>query len=307
MNVKRHKRRLRKQVLIIIPILLFIIVLSGFLFINRKTSYSNEVSPYEVAANYSDETPGVLLSEIEPIVNLGKTIELRQKDNTVIYYANAFKLNLNVILDVVHNLTNNYTSEAFLNTNIIGSDAIIAANGSFASFEAGVAYFARDIYRYPEKYGKTIEEVRTDETSTIKAIAEDGKIYMDNGLTFEQYVGKISNLFGMNPSLVLAITYEETGIMTSNLFRNSNNIGGHRGYDGWMNFTTLEAGVIAHVLSIRSIYSRFGIDVNDPNATALFSGVYVNGVYGDTAYSWLGKVEYFQTKINEKDLFTIEK
>lgn len=309
MTKKRPRLRLRKQIIISLPIALFVILISTFLVINQKRTFANEVSPYEVAATPSNDIEGIKLSELKTIANLNNMIETRQKDNTVIYYANAYHVNVDVALEVVHQYTDNYTNPTFLTTNVIGNDNIVAKCGSFTSFEAGIVYFIRDFYVYPDKYGRTIEEVRLepDPVATPKQVSSDGKIYMDNGLTFEQYVGKISRLFGLDPSLVLAVTYQETGIMTSGLFTISNNIGGHRGYAGWMNFPTLEAGVIYHVLTIRNLYTKFSIDVNDPNQAALLSGIYVNGVYGQVADHWLGKVLYFQEKINEQDLFTINR
>lgn len=307
MKSKRHKLRLRKQVIISIPIMLFIMIISAFIYMNKKETYSSEISPYEVAATPSSELVGTKLSELEPIVNLDKMIELRQKDNTVIHYAKAYKLKIDVTLDMVHNLTNNYTDPQFLATNVIGGPTKLYS--AFDSFEAGVVYFIKDFYTYPERYGTTIEAVRLepDVIATTKTVAEDGNIYMDNGLTFEQYVGKISRLFNLDPSLVLAICYQESGIKTSGLFTNSNNIGGHRGYDGWMRFPTLEAGVISHTLTVKGLYTKFNIDASDPNNVALLSGIYVNGSYGTVADHWLGKVQYFQSVINEKDLFSINK
>ena len=49
-------------------------------------------------------------------------------------------------------------------------------------------------------------------------------------------------MYGVNKTLALAIVYEESGIMTSSLFRNSNNMGGLRGGSGWLKFPSLEAG-----------------------------------------------------------------
>lgn len=306
---KRHKLRLRKQVIICLPVLLFITVLSSFIVLNQKHTYASEVSPYEVASTPSSDMGGIKLSELKAISNLNKLIETRKKDNTIIYYANIYHVNVDIALDVVHNLTNNYTNQLFLDTNVIGTPDQVARYGSFKNFEAGVVFFIRDFYVYPERYGHTIEEVRLepDPIPVSKQVSEDGNIYMDNGLTFEQYMGKICNLFDIDPSLALAISYQESGIKKSGLFTISNNIGGHRSYEGWMNFPTLESGIIHHVLTIRSLYSKFNIDVNDPNNVALLSGVYVHGVYGNVASHWLEKVLYFQEKIKEEDLFTIDK
>ena len=87
---------------------------------------------------------------------------------------------------------------------------------------------------------------------------------MDNGLTFEQYVGKISDLYEIDKAFVLAIINLESGYQSSYLFTNMNNVGGHRGLGGtWKSYTTLEAGVLAHVLSVKNIADKNNIDAKE--------------------------------------------
>ena len=129
---------------------------------------------------------------------------------------------------------------------------------------------------------------------------------MNNGMTFEQYVGHISNLFGVDPATALAISYHEAGIKTSALFQTKNNIGGHKGLNGWKSFTTLEAGIIGHVISVRNIAARAGGDLNTYEGLTAFSSIYVNGHVGNPSMHWTDKVTYFRNQINTKDLFTIE-
>lgn len=307
MNKKRHKLRLRKQVIIALPIILLLSILSIGIALNKKGNLSNEVSKTKVlASNKETENNSKMnLSDLQFVKDIEADIELRQKDNTVIYYANIFKLDVDVTLRLAHEFTNNYTDTEF-NTNYkIGPKKVKNKLDDFTSFEAGVVYFVRDLYRYPEKYGSSIEEIRTSESPTTKTVSSDGNIYMNNGLTFEQYIAKISNLYNVDETLVLAISYHEAGVKTSNLFINKNNIGGHRGYAGWMSYTTLEAGIIAHVLSVKSIAERSGIDISEVTAdeVAAISGIYVNGTATKPAASWIEKVLYFMDKIEKEDLF----
>ncbi len=305
MNKKRHKLRLRKKVIKTIPIILLIIVLVIGLVIKSYSVLSNEVtkSDVESAKTYTDSTTLSEMLQIEKIVNV---IEKNQKDNIVTYYAETFKLDINKTLEIVHKYTDTYQGEEYNKTFVIGPEMVKKKLGSFNSFEAGVVYFVRDLYRYPEKYGSSISEIRTDETPTLKTKSADGNIYMDNGLTFEQYVGKISDLFGIDKATVLAISYQETGIKSSTLFKYSNNIGGHRGYNGWMKFTTLEAGVISHILSIKSMVDNFSLDLTTEAGLSGISGIYVNGNISKPQASWIEKVTIFKKQINEKDLFSIK-
>lgn len=306
MMKKRHKLRLRKQVIICIPVAISIMILTIGLLINKNNTFS-EIKQNNNLTSQNKINDGLKISDLSFIKDFNKMVEQRKKDNTIIYYAQLFKLDIDKTLELAHNYTNNFENSEYQTHNVIGPDKVKQKVGSFSSFEAGVAYFARDLYRYPEKYGLTISDIRLDETPTLKEVSTDGNIYMNNGLTFEQYLGKICDLFNMDKELVLAISYHEAGIKTSNLFKNSNNIGGHRGYAGWMKFTTLEAGIIAHVLAVKAIVDNYNIDVTSENGIAELSSVYVNGHAGNPSYFWAEKITYYMEAIEEKDLFTLEK
>ena len=90
----------------------------------------------------------------------------------------------------------------------------------------------------------------------------EGKVYLSNGLTYEQYLGKICDEFNIDKELVLAISYLETGYLKSGLFTYSNNVGGQRGYNGWLKYPTLEAGIIGHVISVKAILDNYNIKVS---------------------------------------------
>lgn len=306
MRKKRHKLRLRKQVIYGLPILIAFIVLTVSLLLHKNTSFASEVTTNENIASEKIVYDGLKLSEFEYIRDFDEMLEQRKKDNTIIYYAQVFKLDVDKTLELAHQLTNNYEDPEYQKHHVIATPKWIQKIGSFNSFEAGVIYFARDLYRYPERYGKTIEEMRLDETPTKKQVSKDGNIYMDNGLTFEQYLGKIADLLGVDKNIALAISYQEAGIKTSNLFVNGNNIGGHKGYAGWMKYTTLEAGVIAHIVSIKSLTEKNNIDLSSPTGISELSGIYVNGSMSKPQATWTEKVTIFTNQIKEQDLFTIK-
>lgn len=305
MKKRRHKLRLRKQVIISIPILLLVILTTTILVLNNKKIFT-EIEPTTNMNSLinNDEYPIENLSEIIKLNDFKNYLEKRQKDNTIIYYASKFKLDIDETLEIAHKLTNNYEDENYLKTFVIALPKQVEKIGKFNSFEAGVVYFVRDIYRYPNRYDTTVEEIRKDDTITTEKNIINKTIYLSNGLTFEQYVGKIADLFGVEKSIALAICYQESGIMTSKLFYNKNNIGGMKGYDGWMSFTTLEAGIISHILTVKNLVDKYEIDMNSEDAIAKLSGIYVNGKFDSYAESWATKVTYFRNKINEKDLFS---
>lgn len=304
MNKKRHKMRLRKQVIKCIPIALALAVLTIGLIINIDKTFATEVQKNSGVAAENIVDDGIL-SENKYLLQFMEMMDKRQKDNTIIYYASKFKLNTTKALEIAHKLTNNYEDETYKKTNAIIPPKYSKKIGPFNSFEAGVVYYIRNLYSYPERYGSSIAEMRLDETPTINTKRVNGKIIMDNGLTFEQYLGKICDLYGIEKSFALAIVYQESGIMTSGLFKYNNNIGGLRGYAGWMSFPTLEAGIIGHIMSVKGIIDNYEFDMTQDNAIAMFSGVYVKGNPESIAESWTNKVTYFKDQIESKDLFTI--
>lgn len=307
MRKKRHKLRLRRGVLISIPVIMLISIITVGVFVLNNRHYESNVEPVvQTSPNIEVADPENQSFNIENNVflqNLNNFIDVRQKDNTVIFYANAFKLNVNRVVEIAHNLTNNYTDPTYLQNNVIATEKYRYSMGPFISFEAGVVYFVRDIYRYPERYGTTAYEIRTSDSISVNNNYVNGVLYMNNGQTFEQYYGKICDMFGVNKSIALAIVYHESGAKTSSLFRNSNNIGGLRGAGGWMRFPTLEAGIISHVISVKKLTDQYGINMYSGNAIGSLSGIYVHGDINSYAEEWTNKVTYFKNMIDNKGLF----
>lgn len=305
--MNKTRFRLRKQFVIAIPIFLALTIISLGIILTNRRSYSATIAQVETQkSNVENEEKANILADNEYIKNFGIYMDNRQKDNTIIYYADKFHLNTDKVLEIARNLTNNYTNEKYLKTNVIGSESVIEKLGSFKSFEAGAAYFARDIYRNPKRYGATAEEIQTGEEIDVSRNIVDKKIYMSNGLTFEQYYGKIADLFEIDKSIALSMVYLESGRMRSALFNNKNNIGGMRSGSGWMSFPTLEAGIIAHVLTTKSIADRHDFNISDPDGIYKFSGVYVNGSVNKPSDDWTNKVLIIKGQIEEKDVFTIK-
>lgn len=299
---QRKKIRLRKEVYYVIPIAMLIATFISLLVINSKRMESHEVesTPVESSTTVATTINSKVLDRL--IYRYDTDMYIRERDNTVIYYANKFKLDVNKTLELAHQYTNYYHDENYLQTFVIGPDRVKERMGSFQSEEAGIIYFVKDLYSWPQTYGLQIEDIRTSEEADIKRTYKDGKIILKNGLTYEQFVAKISTEFGLNPKLVLAISYLETGYLQSGLFVYNNNVGGMRGYDGWMEFTTLEAGAISHVVAVKAIIDRYGIDMNSDTAIAELSSIYVNGYEGRPDAHWTEKITIILSNIKDEDL-----
>jgi hypothetical protein len=315
MKLKRTKLRLRKQVLISFPIAIFVSLLAVIYIVSQNTALAQEVKKENTLAGNVVETPGTEGAKTESILSNNQYInayrdylKTYEKDKLIISYAKLYNLNISKVVEIARELTDDYTSATYNQTYIIApSNYTPSKAGNITSYEAGIVFFVKDIYTYPERYGSSIPEMRLGSTpQTERKYNDDGEIIMSNGMTFEQYVGKIADLFGVDKSTVLAISYHEAGVKTSNLFNTKNNIGGHKGLDGWKSFVTLEAGVIGHVLAVRNISTKHGVDISTPEGLSAFSSVYVNGYLGAPSTHWLEKVTYFKNKINSKDLFKVE-
>lgn len=304
MNKKKTRLRLRKQVIISIPIAFVIALVFGLLIVNKNNVLSSMVTKIETQSEKQNEK--ISITEIELFNNINKSLEIRKKDNTIIYYAQKFDLNVDKVLELAHTFTNNYTSEMYLIDHIIGPQSIKDKMGSFKTEEAGIIYFVRDIYRSPKKYGVELSEIKGELVVDQQKNIVEGKVYLSNGLTYEQYLGKICDEFNIDKELVLAISYLETGYLKSGLFTYSNNVGGQRGYNGWLKYPTLEAGIIGHVISVKAILDNYNIDTTSPTAISDLSSIYVNGHPNNPSDSWTYKVTNIKSKITEKDLFTVE-
>ena len=122
MTNKRHKLRLRKQVLLTLPILLLLLIASLGFMINKNKIFANEVSSNNQSSPNTKEETNWNLSDISYIQKLDEMITSRQKDNTIIYYAGNFKLNIEKTLEIAHRLTNNFTDSKYLEDYIIAPD-----------------------------------------------------------------------------------------------------------------------------------------------------------------------------------------
>jgi hypothetical protein len=311
MDKEKSKLRLRKPVIISIPIILIILVLSTILLVNKDKIFAKTIeSEKQEQSGFNEAYTSYRLSDSEYFKAFGKLIEDRKKDNTIIAYAEKFNLNISKTLEIAHTITNDYTDEYFLENNVIVPEKYHGKAESYNSFEAGVVYFVRDLYRNPAKYGTTANEIIiSNKVETVNFVY--GKpLYMSNGLTFEQYYGHIADLYGIDKSTALAMAYHESGYPTrgtSGLFTRQNNIGGMKCGPGcWATYPTMEAGIIAHIFTIKSISEKNGFDISTMDGLYKFSGIYVTGNINKPSELWTSRVLYFKNQIDSKDLFTIK-
>lgn len=303
MKIKHKRLRLRKQVIYSIPIAVIIAVLSIVLISSQNKMSSTSLENNTKLEDSLEVDDVVLQKDFEYLNFIDNYLDERMLDNTVIYYAKKFSLNVDKTLELARYYTNDYKSEQFNTTFVIGPESVQLEEGPFNNAETGIAYFVRRLYSSPSKYGTTPEELGKVYDIVKPSNNIGGTIYLDNGMTFEQYMGKICDLFELDKETALAITYLESGYLSSRLFINANNIGGQRDSAGWLRFPTLEAGIIAHVITIKSLLAKYSIDISSDEGILQLSSVYVNGYYGTPVESWASKVIVLRDQIKEKNLF----
>ena len=297
MQESQPKFKMNKWFIISIPLAIIIAGLVTLLVLDTKGSLSRTTTTQKVESfamlepSVSDE-PG-LISQNEYIKSLDTRIKIRKLDYTVVLYANMFKLDPNKTLNLVHNLTNNYQDEEY-NTNFIIAPASQKWRyGPYTSYEAGIVEFMRELYNFPGRFGYLASDIRVSDEVTVSDQYINGHIMLTNGQTFEQFLGHICDLYGMDKYLALAISQHESGNMTSYLSRYKNNIGGQLVNGVGVSYPTMEAGIIAEVVLLKNLFDRCGLDKTSTKDLYTFSGMYVHGNLSELSPDWTNKVMFF--------------
>jgi len=295
----KPKLHLRKQIIYAIPLSISL-ALFIFLFIakiNRNTHV--ELRSLNVNLTSSNEIQAPL--DLSFLDEYNEKLKLRKIDNTVGFYAQRFKLDTKKAIALARELTNNYTDEKYLQTYTITNNP--NSTEINPNQEAGIIRFIKILNSYPETFGLEWEDIHvSDERDTVRVRNEKGQIIMKNGMTFEQYVAKISNIFEMDPVLSLAIIYNESGRCRSPLFINNNNVAGMKSIDGWAKYTTLESGVISYLYNLNIILNKYQFDTNTEEGLMNLSAVYVNGDINTPSLTWYDTTSKIMNELRESDL-----
>ena len=295
----KPKLHLRKQVIYAIPLSISL-ALFIFLFI-VKISANNHVEIKALKNTQTSSNTEEVKVDLSFITKYFTTSPEKKIDNTIGFYAKLFKIDEKKAIALAREYTNNYTNEKYLQTNTITNNP--NNNDVNPNQEAGIIRFIKLLNSYPEKFGYEWEEIHiSDESDTERTRNSKGQIIMTNGMTFEQYVAKISNIIEVDPALSLAIIYNESGRCRSPLFINKNNVAGMKSINGWAQYTTLESGVISFVLNLKAILNNHQIDPSTEEGLLNLSAVYVNGDITVPAMNWYENVTKIREEVNNTDL-----
>lgn len=231
----------------------------------KEEQYQNEIK--EEATRYQEYLKGFY----EPLL---KT------------YAKYYHLDGNKVIAIAKKLTKDYTIDLAKFTNTT-DDAIGTVESKVMLFVSQLS--DDDLTVKLKSLGYSKSSLSTNQKiETIKP-----NLILSNGQSYSQFMEKVCTMMGIDKVTALAISFHESGRVTSYLARNKNNFGGLIG----SSFPTPEAGIIEYVRFLkwceRTMKQKLG-----PSTLVNHSRLYVNGnPSGYPNYEWVNLVSSFIREI----------
>lgn len=245
-------------------------------------------SPYEETgeSNIFDEQGDPEFDGSEEVV-----IEEEQINEELIReLCNIYQVNYDVVYPFIKDLTNNFTSEGYINGCIEG----VTCKGVLveASSERELlVYVVRCIKQLPGQLG----------VSTDSLYVNNG---YESGVDYLSMIDKVCRDLGVNRCLMYAIVQSETSF-NSDLFMNSNNPAGLRNDGEWWKFDTKEEGFYELGMEILKYYRKIGISPTQVNSDIIRQIGEIHAPVEDGNANWLPNVleNYEYAMLNEAALF----
>lgn len=158
-------------------------------------------------------------------------------------YCNIYNLNSCIIYNKALELTNNFTSESFLNDNRIDGSLVYKKERKFETKEQGILFFVRHVAQIPEDFNLTRDQIKIT----------DNNLCTD----FEEQVRNLCEVNNFDYEFLMAIIYSESGVdLSGSVFNDNNNPVGL--YDSnseqFFYFETIEQGIIDSIACIKYKY-----------------------------------------------------
>lgn len=206
-------------------------------------------------------------------------------DNYLKEYSIYFNLDGLKVVEFARNVTDNYSK---------GFNEILGEDVSSYSTEGKVILFVYYLSR--NRLAKSLSEFEVDinyfkTSNSIVTLNND--LILRNGLSYSEFLGEVCDNLKMDKNYLLAISYLETGRVTSGLAMYSNNFGGIRVGGQFLSYVSPEAGIISYILNLKGY--------EDYNLSSIYelSGIYVNGKVWNPSYTWVNSVMRYYDKIVE--------
>ena len=196
-------------------------------------------------------------------------------------YANYYHINPDRMYEIAASLTDNFTSEEYVNNHIIPTVVCKKRTmgidlDNIISEEEAVAMLARCLNQAPGDMGISTDNLYDDSYQT------------PSSKTYEEITLEAANIVGIDPALMYAICTAESSLYSeenrSDLARYSNNFSGISTSSGWGSYATKEEGML-ELAFILDNYRRNGLDISNFET--------IRNIYApleDGNANWLGNV-----------------
>lgn len=241
--------------------------------------------------NNVDTINAVVEQEMEEQENV-ETIE----QTLIKKYCEIYGLDYEKVYVIASTLTDDFTNEEYLSSNNPGYkiNQKITDNK-----ECGIITFVRHLYQKPQDFGCSLSEIKSKESITINKGNEEYKV---------KYY---SDIFGVDPVLILAIEYQEStknGIhYNSQAYLEGNNPAGlmdPKNTSHIWKFQNPDMGIIEHVYQLKTYF----IDKGLTTPTQIKEKYAPSNAKNDENYNlnrfWVSGVESFMKEIRSNpDIF----
>lgn len=245
--------------------------------INEQTITEENVSIKETNESEMVEEKNVTIVPIviieEPEIIVEEQISPEQQ--LIEEFCNAYNINSEIAYKIAIDKTNNFTDDEYLKTFNVKGTKLGGIERSYQTKEQGLLLFVRNLAQIPSTFGVTKEEIMNE------------NIY-ENPNTYENITKRYSEIMGMDPSLVLAIMYNESAIFKSDMFLYMNNPGGLKNGNYFWNFKSKEEGIIETVITIYKLFYGKNYSIGEMGSIYCPEGT----------NEWINDVSYFYNQIN---------
>lgn len=216
-------------------------------------------------------------------------------ENYLQEYCSYFNLNSEKVVSLARSLTNNFANDVIIS---VGNKELISdSNETLAMF------LVWDLYMNSSDYSLTREELTVSNEISHLKYDEEGNIILRNGLTFSQFMGKVSDSIEGDKCFALAVSNFESKKQSSAQSIEKNNFAGWRHDEEYLTFRSPEAGIIYHCIMLEKKCNSW-----DYANLYEFSGIYTQKDKTKPNYTWVENVLEFQNIIlaNEDEYFDYE-
>lgn len=263
------------------------IIVVNLLFVNNSTKEKGYNYDYPFQRNIEnsyvkDKIKNNIIEE-EPI----------QKNLIKFFCEKVYGLNFEIVYNLACDLTNNFTSNEYLETLNPGFST---DNKKTNNIEHGIITFVRHIYQKPKDFNLNKDDII------------DTRFINDEKGNEESKVKYYCDIYGIDPVLTLAIQYQESYYggkkYSSNAYIKYNNPAGliSPGEPNKLwKFPSPDAGIIEHIVQLKKNYIDYGLTTPEEIRDKYSPANAENDIYNLNRY-WVSGVNHFMKEIEKSNI-----